>query len=136
MTIASDDVQRDAAHYRAMRDIVEQMRERIPGKFEITKEGIVHDMMAPGRPHELTAAQVRLTQALRQRRLLHVVGPDTRRHHRHSRDAEHHGQRQPLLVHRLLSSSLVVCQAAQSYCLVRFSTASRITVRESFFSDA
>lgn len=48
MTIAPDDVQRGTARFRIMRDIVGQMRERVPGKFEVTKEGIVHDVMAPG----------------------------------------------------------------------------------------
>ncbi|MGW4628934.1 Uma2 family endonuclease [Streptomyces rubiginosohelvolus] len=78
MTIAPDDVQRDTARFRAMRDIVGQMRERIPGKFEITKEGIVHDMMAPGRPHELTAAQVsrRLEKAMPDDVLAHTGTPD------------------------------------------------------------
>ena len=34
------------------------MDDTLPGKFEITKEGIVHDMMSPGGPHEVTAAHV------------------------------------------------------------------------------
>ncbi|WP_326767095.1 hypothetical protein OG978_23465 [Streptomyces sp. NBC_01591] len=54
MANAPDHAQRDSLHYRAMRDIIEQMQDDVPGKFEITKEGIVHDMMAPGRPHETT----------------------------------------------------------------------------------
>lgn len=78
MTIAPDDVQRDTARFRTMRDIVGQMRERVPGKFEITKEGIVHDMMSPGRPHELTAAQVsrRLEKEMPDDVLAHTGTPD------------------------------------------------------------
>ncbi|MFB7715648.1 Uma2 family endonuclease [Streptomyces sp. NPDC056105] len=40
----------------------------LPGKFEITKEGIVHDMSPPAKPHELTV--------LRIRRRLERVPPD------------------------------------------------------------
>ncbi|MEU0686817.1 Uma2 family endonuclease [Streptomyces uncialis] len=58
MTVAPDEAQRDALRFEAMRDVVDQMQGSVPGKLEITKEGIVHDMMAPGKPHELTAAQV------------------------------------------------------------------------------
>lgn len=78
MTIAPDDVQRDTARFRTMRDIVGQMRERVPGKFEITKEGIVHDMVSPGRPHELTAAQVsrRLEKEMPDDVLAHTGTPD------------------------------------------------------------
>ncbi|MEV7244012.1 Uma2 family endonuclease [Streptomyces sp. NPDC093248] len=60
MTIAPDSERRGADHvYRAMRDLIESMDDTIPGKFEITKEGIVHDMMAPVRPHELTVLRLR-----------------------------------------------------------------------------
>ncbi|MCX5341667.1 Uma2 family endonuclease [Streptomyces atratus] len=78
MAIAPDDAQRDSVHYLAMRDIVEQMRDSVPGKLEITKEGIVHDMMAPGRPHELTAAQVsrRLEKLMPDEILAHTGTPD------------------------------------------------------------
>lgn len=34
--------------YRAMRGIVEQVRGRVPGKLEITEEGLVHDLASPG----------------------------------------------------------------------------------------
>lgn len=51
MTIAPDDARQSASHvYRAMRDVVKTMDDSLPGKFEITKEGIVHDMMSPGDP--------------------------------------------------------------------------------------
>ncbi|WP_405685474.1 Uma2 family endonuclease [Streptomyces sp. NBC_00057] len=78
MAIAPDDAQRDSFRYQAMRDIVEQMRDSVPGKLEITKEGIVHDMMAPGRPHELTAAQVsrRLEKLMPDEILAHTGTPD------------------------------------------------------------
>ncbi|MEU9124077.1 Uma2 family endonuclease [Streptomyces sp. NPDC048506] len=58
MTIAPDGARNGSSEYRAMREIVERMQDSIPGKFEITKEGIVHDMMSPGRPHEFTAGLI------------------------------------------------------------------------------
>ncbi|WP_329118100.1 Uma2 family endonuclease [Streptomyces sp. NBC_01465] len=78
MTVAPDDAQQGTLHYRAMRDIVDQMRDSVPGKLEITKEGIVHDMMAPGRPHELTTAQVsrRLEKVMPEEVLAHTGTPD------------------------------------------------------------
>ncbi|WP_327278084.1 Uma2 family endonuclease [Streptomyces sp. NBC_01224] len=78
MVNAPDDAQRDSIRYRAMRDIVEQMQDDVPGKFEITKEGIVHDMMAPGRPHELTAARVsrRLEKSMPDEIVAHTGTPD------------------------------------------------------------
>ncbi|MCP3819853.1 Uma2 family endonuclease [Streptomyces sp. A3M-1-3] len=78
MTIAPDDARRDTLRYRAMRDIVERMQDGVPGKLEITKEGIVHDMMAPGRPHELTAAQVsrRLEKVMPDEFMAHTGTPD------------------------------------------------------------
>ncbi|MEU6596117.1 Uma2 family endonuclease [Streptomyces flaveolus] len=42
MTIAPDNARQGASHvYRAMRDFVESTDGTLPGKFEITKEGIV-----------------------------------------------------------------------------------------------
>ena len=35
--------------YLAMRDALECLDDTVPGKFEITREGIVHDMTAPSR---------------------------------------------------------------------------------------
>lgn len=59
MSIAPDNARRDPHHrYRAMREFLEPMDDTLPGKFEITKEGIVHDMMSPGGPHEVTAAHI------------------------------------------------------------------------------
>ncbi|MFI0721584.1 Uma2 family endonuclease [Streptomyces sp. NPDC021224] len=78
MTIAPGDARRDALPYLAMRDIVEQMRHAVPGKLEITKEGIVHDTMSPGGPHELTAARVsrRLEKVMPEGLLAHTGTPD------------------------------------------------------------
>lgn len=78
MTIAPDHADRDALRYQSMRDIVEQIQESVPGKLEITKEGIVHDMMSPGGPHELTAARIsrRLEKVMPEGLLAHTGTPD------------------------------------------------------------
>ncbi|MFF4491775.1 Uma2 family endonuclease [Streptomyces sp. NPDC001544] len=72
MTIASDHV------YRAMRDLVQSMDDTIPGKFEITKKGIVHDMMAPIGPHELTTLHLRkrLEKIMPEEIVAHTGEPD------------------------------------------------------------
>ncbi len=61
-----------------MRDIVEQKRHAVPGKLEITREGIVHDAASPGGPHELTAARVsrRLEKVMPEGLLAHTGTPD------------------------------------------------------------
>ncbi|MFI7317839.1 Uma2 family endonuclease [Streptomyces venezuelae] len=78
MTIAPDSAQQGSPHYRAMRELIEQMDDRISGKFEITKQGIVHDMMSPSKPHELTALRLRrrLESVLPEGLLAHTGGPD------------------------------------------------------------
>ncbi|WP_328880882.1 Uma2 family endonuclease [Streptomyces sp. NBC_00299] len=79
MTIARDNARQGASHlYRAMRDFVESTDSTLPGKFEITKEGIVHDMMAPGGPHEVTAAHIsrRLEKLMPDDLLAHNGTPD------------------------------------------------------------
>lgn len=79
MTIAPDDAQHGASHvYEAMRDFVQSMDDTLPGKFEITKEGIVHDMMSPGGPHEVTAAHIsrRLEKVMPDELLAHNGTPD------------------------------------------------------------
>ncbi|MEU1663307.1 Uma2 family endonuclease [Streptomyces sparsogenes] len=78
MTIAPGHTDRDALRYQSMRDIVEQMQGSVPGKLEITTEGIVHDMMSPGGPHELTAARVsrRLEKVMPDGLLAHTGTPD------------------------------------------------------------
>jgi Uma2 family endonuclease len=79
MTIAPDDARQGASPvYRAMRDFVRSMDDTLPGKFEITKEGIVHDMMCPGGPHEVTAARIsrRLEKVMPDELLAHTGTPD------------------------------------------------------------
>ncbi|MFF1453172.1 Uma2 family endonuclease [Streptomyces sp. NPDC058274] len=79
MTIASDNAQQGASHqYRAMRDVVQSMDDTLRGKFEITKEGIVHDLMSPGGPHEVTAAHIsrRLERVMPDELLAHNGTPD------------------------------------------------------------
>ncbi|BCM68840.1 MULTISPECIES: Uma2 family endonuclease [Streptomyces] len=79
MTIAADNSRQGASHlYRTMRDVVQSMGDAVPGKFEITKEGIVHDMMSPGGPHEVTAAHLsrRLEKVMPDELLAHTGTPD------------------------------------------------------------
>lgn len=79
MTIAPDNARQGASPlYRAMRDTVQTLDESLPGKFEITKEGIVHDMRSPGGPHEVTAAHVsrRLEKVMPDDLLAHNGTPD------------------------------------------------------------
>ncbi|MEU5112331.1 Uma2 family endonuclease [Streptomyces longwoodensis] len=79
MTIAPDNAQQGASHlYRAMRDFVESTDGTLPGKFEITKEGIVLDMMSPVRPHELTALRLRkrLEKVMPEEIVAHTGQPD------------------------------------------------------------
>ncbi|MFI6338318.1 Uma2 family endonuclease [Streptomyces sp. NPDC050535] len=79
MTIAPDHAQQGASHlYRAMRDFVESTDGTLPGKFEITREGIVLDMMSPVRPHELTALRLRkrLEKVMPEEIVAHTGEPD------------------------------------------------------------
>ncbi|MFM9446587.1 Uma2 family endonuclease [Streptomyces acidiscabies] len=80
MTIAPDDAQQqDAAYrYRAMRGFLDSIDDTLPGKFEITKEGIVHDMMAPSGRHELTTLRIRrrLDKVLPEEIAAHAGEPD------------------------------------------------------------
>ncbi|MCL8015113.1 Uma2 family endonuclease [Streptomyces sp. AS02] len=79
MTIAPDNARQGASHlYRAMRDFVESTDGTLPGKFEITKEGIVLDMMSPVRPHELTALHLRkrLEKVMPEEIVAHTGEPD------------------------------------------------------------
>ncbi|MGW2704436.1 Uma2 family endonuclease [Streptomyces sp. NPDC001340] len=61
-----------------MRDFVQNMDDTLPGKFEITKEGIVHDMLSPNGQHELTALRLRklLEGALPEAIVAHTGKPD------------------------------------------------------------
>ncbi|WP_329365377.1 Uma2 family endonuclease [Streptomyces sp. NBC_01483] len=79
MPIAADDAQHGTSHlYRAMRDFVQSMDDTLPGKFEITKEGIVHDLTAPNGPHELTRARLRrhLERVMPEDLVAHTGAPD------------------------------------------------------------
>ncbi|MEX2973931.1 Uma2 family endonuclease [Streptomyces sp. C184] len=78
MTMAPDDARRDALLYQTMREFVQSMDDTLPGKFEITKEGIVHDMMAPVGPHELTTLRIRkrLEKAMPEELVAHTGTPD------------------------------------------------------------
>ena len=79
MTIAPDHAQQGASHrYRAMRDFVHSADDTLPGKFEITQEGIVHDMIAPVGPHELTTVHLRrrLESVMPEEIVAHTGGPD------------------------------------------------------------
>ncbi|MGW7195964.1 Uma2 family endonuclease [Streptomyces chryseus] len=78
MTIAPDDARRDGHLYQVMREFVQSMDDTLPGKFEITKEGIVHDMTSPAKPHELTTLRVRrrLEKVLPEELVAHTGTPD------------------------------------------------------------
>ncbi|MFE9876668.1 Uma2 family endonuclease [Streptomyces sp. NPDC005784] len=79
MAAASDDARPGTVHrYRAMRDFLQSMDDTLPGKFEITKEGIVHDLLSPNAPHELTVLRVRriLEAEMPDQILAHTGEPD------------------------------------------------------------
>ncbi|MGX9873525.1 Uma2 family endonuclease [Streptomyces cellulosae] len=79
MAIAPDDARQNASHlYRAMRGFVQSMDDTLPGKFEITKEGIVHDMTAPVKQHELTVLRLRkrLEKVMPEEIVAHTGEPD------------------------------------------------------------
>ena len=64
--------------YRAMRDVDQAMDDVLPGKCEITREGIVHDVISPNGPHELTRLRLRksLEKAMPQEIVAHTGKPD------------------------------------------------------------
>lgn len=79
MTIAPDNARQGASHlYRAMRDFLQSMDDTLPGKFEVTKEGIVHDMMSPVRQHEITVLHLRkrLEKVMPEDIVAHTGEPD------------------------------------------------------------
>ncbi|MDQ1017041.1 hypothetical protein QFZ43_003590 [Streptomyces afghaniensis] len=79
MTTASENEQQGASNrYRAMRDFVQTTDDALPGKFEVTKEGIVHDMVAPVGPHELTTLHLRrrLEKGMPEEIVAHTGEPD------------------------------------------------------------
>lgn len=61
-----------------MRDLVQSMDDALPGKIEITKEGLVHDLTSPNSPHELTRARLRrrLEKAMPEGIVAHTGVPD------------------------------------------------------------
>ncbi|MFJ5260750.1 Uma2 family endonuclease [Streptomyces sp. NPDC088387] len=64
--------------YRALRTFVLSTDDTVPGTFEITKEGLVHDLRAPSGRHELTAALIRrrLEQVMPDVLVAHTGKPD------------------------------------------------------------
>lgn len=64
--------------YRAMRDLVQSADDTVPGKFEITREGIVHVLNTPNGPHELTRTRLRkrLEAAMPEELVAHTGTPD------------------------------------------------------------
>ncbi|GED84943.1 Uma2 family endonuclease [Streptomyces sp. 6-11-2] len=79
MAVVPDHAKQCGSHlYRAMRDFVQSADDTLPGKFEITKEGIVHDMMSPSGRHELTALRLRkrLERVMPEEIVAHTGEPD------------------------------------------------------------
>ncbi|WP_282700732.1 Uma2 family endonuclease [Streptomyces sp. CC219B] len=79
MTVPPDNARQGASHrYRAMRDFIQSMEDTLPGRFEITKEGIVHDMMSPSGRHELTTLGLRkrLEKVMPEEIVAHTGKPD------------------------------------------------------------
>ncbi|WP_405855286.1 Uma2 family endonuclease [Streptomyces sp. NBC_00090] len=78
MTDAPNDSRPSSLHYRMLRDAVERMGDSVPGRVEITKEGLVHDMRSPGRPHELTTVHLRrrLERVMPEELVAHTGEPD------------------------------------------------------------
>ncbi|MEU1184477.1 Uma2 family endonuclease [Streptomyces sp. NPDC005820] len=64
--------------YRAMRDFVQGLDDTVPGRFEITREGIVHDLRTPVGPHALTALHLRkrLERVIPEAFVAHTGVPD------------------------------------------------------------
>ena len=109
MTVDLGDGRRGVSphRYRAMRDFVQSMDDTVPGRFEITGDGIVHDMTGGVGRHELTAACVRrrLEKVMPEEIVTHTGKPDVedqaagilRRGGRHHRRLDHlHGEPAPL----------------------------------------
>ncbi|MFF2508406.1 Uma2 family endonuclease [Streptomyces sp. NPDC058067] len=68
----------NAQRYSAMREQLRALDDTLPGKLEITKEGIVHDATKPNGPHELTVLRIRrrLEQAMPNGLVAHSGAPD------------------------------------------------------------
>lgn len=69
---------RSSHRYRAMRDFVQSVDDTLPGKFEVTKEGIVRDLVQPNGPHEFTVAVLRkrLESVMPEEIVAHTGTPD------------------------------------------------------------
>ncbi|WP_407287730.1 Uma2 family endonuclease [Streptomyces sp. BP-8] len=78
MTIPPDDARRGTRLYQAMKEFVESTDGTLPGKFEITKEGIVLDMVSPVGPHALTTLHLRkrLEKVMPEELVAHAGQPD------------------------------------------------------------
>jgi Uma2 family endonuclease len=61
-----------------MRDLLQSTQDTLPGKLEITKEGLVHDLLSPNGPHELTRARLRrrLEEVMPEEIVAHTGEPD------------------------------------------------------------
>ncbi|WP_435862303.1 Uma2 family endonuclease [Streptomyces phaeochromogenes] len=61
-----------------MRSVVQTLDDTLPGKFELTKEGIIHDLAAPNGPHELTRYHLRkcLEKVMQDGLVAHAGTPD------------------------------------------------------------
>ncbi|SHI06093.1 Putative restriction endonuclease [Streptomyces sp. 3214.6] len=64
--------------YRVMRDFVQSMDDTLAGNFEVTKEGVAHDLRAPVGRHELTALHLRkrLEKSMPEEIVAHTGKPD------------------------------------------------------------
>ncbi|MET9731311.1 Uma2 family endonuclease [Streptomyces sp. NPDC006458] len=61
-----------------MRNLLQSVDDTLPGKFEITVEGIVHDLLSPNGRHELTVARLRkrLEKVMPEEIVAHTGRPD------------------------------------------------------------
>ncbi|MET9147606.1 Uma2 family endonuclease [Streptomyces sp. NPDC004042] len=78
-TVVPDNGRHGSSHvYRALRDLVHTMGGTVPGRFEVTENGLVHDITAPIGPHELTAVHLRrrLEKLMPDEIVAHTGGPD------------------------------------------------------------
>ncbi|MFF1256533.1 MULTISPECIES: Uma2 family endonuclease [unclassified Streptomyces] len=69
---------RHTHRYLAMRELLHTLDGTLPGRLEITREGIIHDVTAPNGPHELIVLRIRkrLEQAMPNDLVAHTGVPD------------------------------------------------------------
>ncbi|MGX1670219.1 Uma2 family endonuclease [Streptomyces sp. NPDC055400] len=69
---------RNTKPYLAMREQLHTLDDTLPGRLEITREGIIHDATRPNGPHELTVLRIRrrLEQAMPDDLVAHTGAPD------------------------------------------------------------